>query len=74
MTVTPGSLRVGDTGKLLDTTVVETTEGDVHREVVVVADPADPDARGNVVPSHADRSYYAWKRWKNNTAAILLLM
>ena len=46
--LTPGSLPVGDTGENLDTTIVETTEGNVHREVIVVADPADPDARGKV--------------------------
>ena len=45
----PGSLPVGDTGENLDTTIVETTVGDVHREAVFVADPINPDARANVV-------------------------
>lgn len=45
----PGSLPVGDTGESLDTTIVETTVGEVHREAVFIADPIDPDARANVV-------------------------
>lgn len=44
----PGSLPVGDTGKNLDTTVVTTEVGEVHREVIVVADPIEPEARGKV--------------------------
>jgi len=57
--LTPGSIPVGDTGKNLDTTVVTTTEGDVHREAVFVADPTNPDARANVVQSHADLEDFA---------------
>lgn len=54
----PGSIPVGDTGKSLDTTVVETTEGDVHREVVVVADPADADALGEVTAGAPNNEGY----------------
>ena len=47
--VTEGVIAVGDTGKNLDTTVVEQDQGgDAHREVVVLADPSDNDARASV--------------------------
>lgn len=51
-------LQVGSTGEYLDTVVVDTAAGlDSHREVVVVADPENPDAIGAVkqaMPSATD--------------------
>ena len=46
--VVEGALPVGDTGESLDTAVVETSEGVVHREGVYIGDAADPDARAGV--------------------------
>jgi hypothetical protein len=48
--VTPGSIKVAEAaaGKLLDTTVVTTAEGSVHREATFAGDPEDPAARANV--------------------------
>ena len=53
MTLTPSSIRVGDTGDELDTTeVLGTVDGVpeqvVHREAVFIADPTDPNARAKV--------------------------
>lgn len=51
MAVTVGSIGTPSpepTGKKLDTTVVVTTEGSVHREGVFAADPEDAAARGNI--------------------------
>ena len=56
--VVEGALPVGDTGESLDTAVVETSEGAVHREGVYIGDAADPDARARVAkPDQVD--FYA---------------
>ena len=56
--VVEGALPVGDTGESLDTAVVETSEGAVHREGVYLGDAADPDARARVAkPDQVD--FYA---------------
>ena len=49
MAVTEGRIPVSDTGKDLDTTVVEQTDGSpVHREAVVIADAEDLEGRAKV--------------------------
>jgi hypothetical protein len=48
MSILEGHIPAGETGKNLDTTIVETNEGQVHREAVFVADPENPDARVKV--------------------------
>lgn len=51
-----GFLPVGVSGKNLDTTVVTRADGTkVHREAVVLTDPADNDARANVVATESDQ-------------------
>jgi hypothetical protein len=49
MSITEGNLEVGDTGKVLDTTVVEQSDNtQAHREAVVVTDAENLSARANV--------------------------
>ncbi len=44
-----GKIPVGETGKILDTTIVTQDDGtETHREVVVNGDPDDNSARANV--------------------------
>ena len=58
MAVTEGTLPVGDTGKNLDTTVVEQTDGtEAHREAVILTDPEDNDARAKITDEASRQNY-----------------
>lgn len=51
MGATPGYVQVppDSTGKKIDNTVVDTGAGTVERQVIVVADPSDPDGYAEVL-------------------------
>ncbi len=60
MSVTEGNINVGDTGKKLDTVVVEQTDGtEAHREAVVITDPEKLEARAGVAEDVAVKYEYA---------------
>ena len=66
---TEGSLPVGDSGKSLDTTVVTTGEGAVHREAVFLADPEKADYRANV--SSPDQMHFYAARVEDHRLELI---
>ena len=74
MAVKEGNIQVGNTDKLLDTTVVEQTDGaDAHREAVFVGDPEDLVARARVLESPESGRYAAMVTDENSRTIIGVL-